>query len=87
MADIEEGVELTPDQEATREELEARFAEADTLYNVTSVEMQKENAAEVAKAKEAARLALIEERKVYEVERGYALEEITWAQKELVEEK
>jgi hypothetical protein len=51
------------------EELDSNFAEADTAYNLASVAMQNENAAEVAKAKEAARAALEAERAEKEIDR------------------
>jgi hypothetical protein len=62
-------VNLNADQLARFEELDSNFAEADTAYNLASVAMQNENAAEVAKAKEAARAALEAERAEKEIDR------------------
>jgi hypothetical protein len=41
---------FSADERAELEELEARYAEADTLYNLAAVAQQTENAAELAKA-------------------------------------
>jgi hypothetical protein len=46
--------------------------EAGNAYELASFSMQKENAAEVAKAKEADRAAVLEERKMQDLERGDA---------------
>lgn len=70
---FDESTPLDADQQATFEGLEAAFAEADTAYDLASVQQQKENAAEVAKAKDAERAALLIARAQTEVERGLAV--------------
>lgn len=56
--------------------LQDEFAEADTAYNLANVAQQQENAAELAKAKEAERVALMEHRAELEVQRQEDLEAI-----------
>jgi hypothetical protein len=78
---------LNPDQMADYEGMQAAFAAADTAYNLAAVQQQAENAAEVAKAKAAARLALEEERKVQEVARGEAVLALKEQESALYEEQ
>jgi hypothetical protein len=55
---FDENTQLNADQRATLEGLEKELADSDTNFQLASVAMQKENAAEVAKAKAAAKVAL-----------------------------
>lgn len=65
---------LDADQQAQFEELESYFAEMDTQYNLAAVAQQNENAAELAKVKQAEKDALMEERAEKEIQRGIAEE-------------
>lgn len=67
--------------------MHADYAEADSAYQLASIAMANENAAELAKAKEAERAALLEQRAEREIQRGEELEAIVDFQKGKVDDK
>lgn len=72
--EFDETTELDADQQALYDELDHAVYEAGNAYELAAFAMQKENAAEVAKAKEAERAAVLEARAMKELERGEAEE-------------
>jgi rhamnose utilization protein RhaD (predicted bifunctional aldolase and dehydrogenase) len=71
---VEEGL-FTEDQQASFDEMTNRISEADQALSVADIEMQQENAAEVQKAKEAEREAVLAGRKDRQEEMKLQLED------------